>query len=54
MYPGPSPSGNEPLLYLFQLSAVEPVPLLEVLLHLVVRLPEAVELRCPCLPVWHF
>jgi hypothetical protein len=54
MYPSPGSGGNETLLHLFQVPAVEPIPLLEVLLHLVIRLPKAVELRRSCLPVWHF
>jgi hypothetical protein len=53
MYPGPGSSGYEPLLYFFQVLAVEPIPLLEVLLHLVICLPKAVELCHLCLPVWH-
>jgi hypothetical protein len=54
MYPGPGSSGYKLLLHLFQVPAIESIPLLEVLLHLVICLPKAVELCHSCLPVWHF
>jgi hypothetical protein len=54
MHPGSGPGSYESLLYLFQVLAVKSIPLLEVLLHLVICFPKAVELCCPCLPMWHF